>query len=59
VEQTIYHMPSKKKISDEDLEKELDKAFKEDEAKKDQCGKALPISKETGVQRDKVKVKKK
>lgn len=52
-------MPSKKKISDEDLEKELDKAFKEDEAKKDQCGKALPISKETGVQRDKVKVKKK
>ena len=46
-----------KDITDE-LEKELDKAFKENEAKKDHCGTALPSSKEVGVQRDNVKLKK-
>ena len=52
-------MPSKKKISDEELEKEIEKSFKEDEAKKDHCGKPIPSSKEIGVQRDNVKMKKK
>lgn len=59
MEPTIYHMPSKKNVSDEELEKEIEKAFKENEAKKDTCGKPIPSSKEIGVQRDKVKVKKK
>ena len=47
-----------KEISDDELEEELDKAFKTNEAKKDQCGTALPSSKEVGVQRTKVKTKK-
>ena len=51
-------MAYKKEITDEELEKELDKAFKEDEAKKNHCGTALPSSKEVGVQRDNVKLKK-
>jgi hypothetical protein len=45
-------------ISDEDLEDELDKAFRENEAKRDQCGKPMPSSRETGVQRTDVKLKK-
>ena len=44
-------------MSDEELEKELDKAFKESERLKDHCGTALPSSKETGVQRTNVKLK--
>lgn len=52
-------MPKKKDISDEELEKELDKALKENETKRDGCGTAIPSSKETGVQRTNVKVKKK
>jgi len=52
-------MAKKKVISDEELEKELDKAFKENEPKKEGCGTAIPFSKETGVQRTNVKVKKK
>ncbi|MFX1393481.1 MAG: hypothetical protein ACFFAH_07895 [Promethearchaeota archaeon] len=51
-------MAHKKDITDEELEKELEKAFKENEAKKDHCGTALPSSKEVGVQRDNVKLKK-
>ena len=47
-----------KDITDDDLEKELDKAFKANEAKRDHCGTALPGSKEVGVQRDNVKLKK-
>jgi hypothetical protein len=50
---------AKKKWTEEDLDKELDKASKEDEGKKDHCGKAVPASKETGVQRTNVKIKKK
>ena len=46
-----------KEISDEDLEAELDKAFKENEAKRDGCGTAIPDSKEVGVQRTNVKLK--
>ncbi|MHA1150422.1 MAG: hypothetical protein ACTSR8_19560 [Promethearchaeota archaeon] len=49
---------SKKDLSDEELEKELDKAFKENETKRDHCGTALPTSKETGIQRSDVKLKK-
>ncbi len=51
-------MPDKE-ITDDELEEELDKAFKANEAKKDQCGTALPINREVGVQRTDVKVKKK
>ena len=47
-----------KDISDEDLEKELDKAFQANEAKKDHCGTAIPENREIGVQRNKVKLKK-
>ena len=47
-----------KEMSDEELEEELDKAFKENEAKRDHCGTALPSSKEVGVQRTNVKTKK-
>lgn len=47
-----------KEISDEELEAELDKAFKENEAKRDNCGTAIPDNKEVGVQRTAVKVKK-
>ena len=46
-----------KEISDEELEAELDKAFKENEAKRDGCGTAIPASKEVGIQRTGVKLK--
>lgn len=46
-----------KEISDEELEAELDKAFKENEAKQDNCGAAIPGNKEVGVQRTNVKLK--
>ncbi|GAG77355.1 unnamed protein product [marine sediment metagenome] len=47
-----------KDISDDDLDDMLDKAFKEKEAKRDNCGTAMPTSKEVGVQRTQVKLKK-
>ena len=47
-----------KDITDEELEKDLDKAFKANEAKRDHCGTAIPSSKEVGIQRDNVKLKK-
>ena len=50
-------MPDKE-ITDNELEKELDKAFKGNEAKRDQCGKPLPSSREVGVQKTNVKLKK-
>ena len=50
-------MPDKE-ITDDELEEELEKAFKASEAKKDHCGTALPSSKEVGVQRTNVKLKK-
>jgi hypothetical protein len=49
----------KKEITDEELEEELDKALKANEAKKDSCGTALPPNREIGVQRTDVKIKKK
>lgn len=56
-------MPKKKEekkvVSDDDLDAEMDKTFKANEAKKDQCGKAIPSNLEKGIQRDNVKVKKK
>ena len=45
-------------MTDDELEAELDKAFKENEAKRDHCGTALPSSKEIGIQRTDVKLKK-
>jgi hypothetical protein len=45
-------------MTDEELEDELDKAFKEGEPKKDNCGTAIPGNKEVGIQRTDVKVKK-
>jgi len=47
-----------KELSDEELEEELGKAFKENEAKRDNCGTAVPSNKEIGVQRTQVKLKK-
>ncbi len=45
-------------ITDDELEEELDKAFKANEAKKDHCGTVLPSNKEIGIQRTNVKLKK-
>ncbi|UCD00526.1 MAG: hypothetical protein JSV23_06430 [Promethearchaeota archaeon] len=45
-------------ISDEELEEELDKVFKESERLRDHCGTPLPSNKEVGVQRTEVKLKK-
>lgn len=50
-------MPNKEMTNDE-LEDELDKAFKESEPKKDNCGTVIPRNKEVGIQRTDVKVKK-
>lgn len=44
-------------MSDEELEAELDKAFKENEAKQDNCGAAIPPNREVGIQRTDVKIK--
>jgi hypothetical protein len=49
-------MPEKE-LTEDKLEKEMDKAFKEGEAKRDHCGTALPSSKEVGIQRTDVKLK--
>jgi hypothetical protein len=51
-------MSTKKELSDEELEDELDKAFAANEAKKDHCGTAIPSSREVGIQRTDVKLKK-
>ena len=44
-------------MSDEDLESELDKTFKENEAKRDHCGTPMPSNQEVGIQRTDVKLK--
>ena len=49
---------SKKELTDEEVEEELDKAFKANEAQRDKCGTALPSNREVGVQRTDVKLKK-
>ncbi|MFX0080437.1 MAG: hypothetical protein ACFE94_01660 [Candidatus Hodarchaeota archaeon] len=46
-----------KEITDEELENELDKAFKESERLRDHCGTPIPSNKEVGVQRTDVKLK--
>ena len=46
-------------ITDDELEEELDKAFKESERLRDHCGSPMPSNKEVGVQRTDVKLKKK
>ena len=45
-------------IPDDELEKELDRAFKENEAKRDNCGIPMSSNKEVGIQRTDVKLKK-
>jgi hypothetical protein len=45
-----------KDMSDDDLDDMLDKSFKENEAKRDNCGTAIPSSKETGIQRTQIKL---
>ncbi len=46
-------------LSDDELEDELDKAFKESERLRDHCGTPLPSNREVGIQRTDVKLKKK
>ena len=46
-------------MTDEELDDELDKAFKENEGKRDKCGTAIPTNREVGIQRNQVKLKKK
>ena len=48
-----------KNISDDDLDDMLDQTLKENEAKRDHCGTAIPANKEVGIQRTQVKLKKK
>jgi len=50
---------SNKELTDKEVEEELERTFKLKEAQKNHCGTALPSSRETGLQRDKVKMKKK
>jgi hypothetical protein len=45
-------------MTDDELEEELEKALKENEAKQDHCGTALPTNREVGIQRTDVKIKK-
>ena len=49
---------SNKELTDDELEEELDKAFKESERLKDHCGTPMPVNKEEGIQRTGVKLKK-
>ncbi|KKN50268.1 hypothetical protein LCGC14_0634600 [marine sediment metagenome] len=45
-------------FTDDELDDELDKAFKANEAKRDRCGTPIPSNKEVGIQRTKIKIKK-
>jgi len=45
-------------ITDDELEEELDKAFKESEKLRDHCGVPMSSNKEVGIQRTDVKIKK-
>ncbi len=45
-------------LTDDELEDELDKAFKANDGKKDNCGSPIPPNKEVGVQRTGAKLKK-
>ena len=48
-----------KELSNDELEDELEKALKANEGKRDNCGTAIPSSKEVGIQRTDVKLKEK
>jgi len=48
-----------KELSDDELEDELEKALKANEGKRDNCGTAIPSSKEVGIQRTDFKLKEK
>ncbi len=48
---------SKKELSGEELEKELEKALKENQPKPDKCGEPIPTNREIGIQRSNVKLK--
>lgn len=45
-------------FTDDELEEELDKAFKESEKLRDHCGVPMSSNKEVGIQRTNVKIKK-
>ena len=49
---------TEKEMIDEELDDELDKAFKANEAKRDHCGTPIPSNKEVGIQRTGAKLKK-
>lgn len=48
---------TEKEMTDDELEDELDKALKANEAKRDKCGTPMPPNQEVGLQRNKVKLK--
>ncbi|KKL89722.1 hypothetical protein LCGC14_1911840 [marine sediment metagenome] len=48
---------TEKEMTDEELDDELDKAFKANETKRDHCGTPIPSNREVGLQRDSVKLK--
>ncbi|MGV9171057.1 MAG: hypothetical protein ACOC4M_05895 [Promethearchaeia archaeon] len=47
---------SNEELDEEELDKEMEKQWKNMQREKDYCGKPLPESRETGIQRDNVKV---
>ena len=50
---------SKEDLTDEEIEEMLERDLKANEAKRDNCGVAIPPNREIGIQRDQVKLKKK
>ncbi|MFO7797902.1 MAG: hypothetical protein ACQERB_07970 [Promethearchaeati archaeon] len=50
---------SREDLTDEEIEEMLEKDLKANEAKRDNCGVAIPPNREIGIQRDQVKLKKK
>ena len=50
-------MADKEEISDEELEEMFEKDLRANEAKRDNCGVAIPPNREVGIQRDQVKLK--
>jgi len=45
-------------MTDDELEEELEKAIKDNEPKRDNCGTPIPTNREVGIQRTDVKIKK-
>ena len=50
---------SREDLTDEEIEEMLENDLKKNEAKRDNCGVAMPPNREIGIQRDQVKLKKK